>query len=342
MSRLTPKRMAKRVVVGTIARTAPLTWRWRRPGSLVVLMYHRVLPKDSPARRTEQPGMYVSPETLELHLTELKRHFELVHLDEWLRRVQQGAALPRLACAITFDDGWRDNYDFALPVLVRHGAPATIFLVSGYIGTTYRFWPNRLMSLVHKSFRDPGAVAFPQPLRRIVEPVLAEARTRGKMSIEQTDRVVIEAKGLDEAQIRSLVESAEKSCGERSGSAEIVSREQIVKMAATGLIRYGSHTATHYRLGGRIPQEALQREVVDSQRDLQALCAQEIELFCYPNGETSTEAIDAVRRHYLGAVTTCAGWHVAGADPHRIPRIGVHEDVSSDRASFLERLSGWR
>jgi len=130
------KAIAKRAVVCAVARTAPLTWRWRRPGSLVVLMYHRVLPKDSPARRTEQPGMYVSPETLDLHLGELKRHFELVHLDDWLRRAEARSTLPRLACAITFDDGWRDNYDFALPVLARHGAPATIFLVSSYIGTT--------------------------------------------------------------------------------------------------------------------------------------------------------------------------------------------------------------
>src|ERR1700691_4186192 len=60
------KTIAKRAVVSTVARAAPLTWRWRRPGSLVVLMYHRVLPKDSPARRTEQPGMYVSPETFDL------------------------------------------------------------------------------------------------------------------------------------------------------------------------------------------------------------------------------------------------------------------------------------
>ena len=53
------KRLAKRAAVHTVARVAPITWRWRKPGSLVVLMYHRVLPKDSHERQNEQPGMYV-------------------------------------------------------------------------------------------------------------------------------------------------------------------------------------------------------------------------------------------------------------------------------------------
>ena len=305
-------------------------------------MYHRVLPKDSPARKTEQPGMYVSPETLDLHLTELKRHFELVPLEEWLRRAKEGAPLPRLACAITFDDGWRDNYDFALPVLVKHGAPATIFLVSSFIGTTYRFWPNRLMSLLQKSFAEPASVSFPEPLRRIVAPVLTEAGRRGELTVEDADRVVQGAKGFNEEEIRSLVETAEKSGGERGDAGEILNRDQVAKMAASGLIRYGSHTATHFRLGGRISPSELEREIVGSRKALQDLSGQAIELFCYPNGETSPAAIDLVRRHYLGAVTTRSGWYDASGDPHLIHRIGVHEDVSNAREPFLERLSGWR
>ena len=341
------KRIAKRAVVHTIARTVPLTWRWRKPGSLIVLMYHRVLPKDSAQRKTEQPGMYVSPETLDLHLTELERHFELMHLEEWLRRAKEGAPLPRLACAITFDDGWRDNYDFALPVLVKHGAPATIFLVSSYIGTTYRFWPNRLMSLLQKSFAEPGSVSFPQPLRRIVEPVLAEARNRGTLATEDADRAVQEAKGFDEEEIRRLIETAERTCDEVtcddvSEGGEILNREEVTHMAATGLIRYGSHTATHFRLGGRISPSDLDREIAGSREELRELCGQPIDLFCYPNGETSAAALDVVRRHYQGAVTTRKGWHEASGDPYLIQRIGVHEDVSNAREPFLERLSGWR
>jgi peptidoglycan/xylan/chitin deacetylase (PgdA/CDA1 family) len=304
-------------------------------------MYHRVLPEDSTERRTEQPGMYVSPETLDLHLNELERHFELVHLDEWLRRAKLGAKLPRLSCAITFDDGWRDNYEFALPLLAKHSAPATIFLVSDYIGTSYRFWPNRLMSLLQRSFTEPGSVTFPEPLRRIVAPVLVQAAARGELHAEDADAVVLGAKGWDEDEIRNLVETAERSSGQISQAGGILDREQVRRMGATGLVRFGSHTATHFRLGGRISAQNLEREIVGSRNALQDLCGQAIDLFCYPNGETSPEAIDLVRRHYLGAVTTCKGWHDVSGDPHVTRRIGVHEDVSNARDLFLERLSGW-
>lgn len=335
------KRLAKRAVVHTVARTAPLTWRWRKPGALVVLTYHRVLPKDSPTCKREQPSMYVSPETLDLHLNELKRIFELVHLDEWLHRAKEGSPLPRLACAITFDDGWRDNYEFALPVLVKHGAPATVFLVSSYIGTTYRFWPNRLIFLLQESLANPGSVDFPQPLRALVEPVLAGAAGRGELRADDAVRVVEGAKGWDEEEIRGLVEAAEKSHDDAATLPDILDGAEVAKMAATGLVRFGSHTATHFRLGSRISSSDLQREIVGSRKQLQDLCAQEIELFCYPNGETSPAAVDLVRRHYLGAVTIRKGWHAAGDDPHLIHRIGVHEDVSDAREPFLHRLSGW-
>jgi peptidoglycan/xylan/chitin deacetylase (PgdA/CDA1 family) len=336
-----PKAIVKRTAVRAIARIAPLTWRWRRAGSLLVLMYHRVLPRNSAARAAEQPGMYVSPETLDLHLAEVERRFELVHLDEWLRRAAQGSPLPRLACALTFDDGWRDNYDFALPVLAKHSAPATIFLVSGYIGTTYRFWPNRLMSLLQKSVADPGSVTFPEPLSRIVKPALAVAARRGKLSADDADAVVQCAKGLDEAEIRSLIDVAEGSCGGGAQAGEILNSEQVVRLGATGLIRFGSHTATHLRLGGQVSTHELEREIAGSRRSLQDLCGQAIDVFCYPNGETSPGAIDMVRRHYLGAVTTHVGWHNTGGDPYLVCRIGVHDDVSASKDAFLERVAGW-
>jgi peptidoglycan/xylan/chitin deacetylase (PgdA/CDA1 family) len=335
------KGIARGLAIHTVARTAPIIWRWRRRGSLVVLMYHRVLPQGSSARSTEQPGMYVSPETLDLHLTELRKDFELVHLNEWLQRAKQGSPLPERACALTFDDGWRDNYEFGLPVLAKHGAPATIFLVSSYIGTTYRFWPNRLMRLLQKSFAEPGSVTYPESLRRLVAPALAAATDRGELRADDADVVVQGAKRWEEEKIRSLVDTAEESCGGTSEAGEILDGEEIAKLSASGLVRFGSHTATHFRLGGRISAQDMEREIVGSQKRLQDLTGQAIDLFCYPNGETSPGAVDLVRRHYLGAVTTRKGWHRASNDPQLIRRVGVHEEVSNAREPFLACLSGW-
>lgn len=336
------KTIAKRAVVHAVARTAPFSWRWRRPGSLVVLMYHRVLPPASAERRTEQPGMYVSPETLDLHLDELKRHFELVHLDDWLQRAKRGAALPRLSCAITFDDGWRDNYEFALPVLVKHGAPATVFLVSSYIGTTYRFWPNRLIELILREHSRPGSVPFPPKLRALVDPVLAGPRLRAGIDIEDVDPIIQSALKLKEDEIRALVEAADAD-GPDAGNDDrnTVDLKEIAAMSATGLVRFGSHSATHFRLHAGASEDRLAAEIVQSRAQLQEICNQPIELFSYPNGVTGPAAVSLVSRHYLGAVMTETGWHSPIKNSHLIPRIRVHDDISSTRDAFLERLSGW-
>lgn len=335
------KRLAKRAIVHTVARVAPITWRWRKPGSLVVLMYHRVLPKDSPERQNEQPGMYVSPETLDLHLTELKRHFELVHLDDWLRRAKEGNPLPRLACALTFDDGWRDNYDFAMPVLVRHQAPATIFLVSSYIGTTQRFWPNRLMSLVQAEFERPGSVPFPAPLRGLIDPVLAQGRARDRLDPDAVDSVVQQALRFKDEQIRTFVEAADGDRPALNTPRETLDQLEIAQLAATGLVQFGSHSVTHLRLDAGTAHDVLVTEIAQSRVVLRQICRQPIDLFCYPNGVNCAAAVAAASQHYLGAVSTDSGWYTPGRDPYRIPRVAVHDDISSSRDAFLARLSGW-
>lgn len=316
-----------------------MVWRSRQTAGLLVLMYHRVLPPESSERRIEQPGMYVTPGTLAMHCSLLKRYFELVHLDDWLRRAAAGERLPRTACAITFDDGWRDNFDHAFPVLREQRVPATIFLVSAYTGTAREFWPNRLARLLLLESQQPGSVRFPQALLDLIRPVLEDVQRRRHIDSDAVDRAIVAAKALDEDQVRELIA---QSAGPDGGAVrDVLNEQEIHTMAATGLVRFGSHTRTHYRLRGEIPPETLQREIGDSRLEIGASCGQEVGVFCYPNGDMTPAAEALVRQHYVGAVTTQKGWHDARRDPFRIRRIGVHEDISNRPSSFLSRISGW-
>jgi peptidoglycan/xylan/chitin deacetylase (PgdA/CDA1 family) len=103
--------------------------------SALVLMYHRVVSDASKAKSLE-PGMYVTAATFEKQIRVLAEQYTLQTMDgigEWLSGTFLGS---RPVCAITFDDGWRDNYDVAFPILERFHAPATVFLITGSIGAS--------------------------------------------------------------------------------------------------------------------------------------------------------------------------------------------------------------
>src|SRR5690625_5617606 len=93
--------------------------------------------------------MIVQPDTFDMHLKEVQQHFDVVSLSEWVQANQNGEPVPKKACAITFDDGWLDNYEYALPVLKAHGLPATLFGVAEQMGTDFQFWPNIVAGLLH-------------------------------------------------------------------------------------------------------------------------------------------------------------------------------------------------
>ena len=112
-------------------------------------MYHRVLPKGDPRLNSEEPGMYVSPDTLDMHLDELAKFTTFIRIEDWLNLSESKQLKDTLYCAITFDDGWADNYEFAMPLLKKYKAPATIFLATNYINSKTTFWPERLYGLLN-------------------------------------------------------------------------------------------------------------------------------------------------------------------------------------------------
>ena len=126
-----------------------------RSPTLIILSYHRVLPTPSPERDFEQPGMVVCPHNLKKHIQFIRALGAVpMHLDEWLNKKKVGDTLPVLTVAFTFDDGWRDNFLHAHPILCEQNVPATIFLVTSMIDTNNTFWPERVIRLL----RTPGII----------------------------------------------------------------------------------------------------------------------------------------------------------------------------------------
>lgn len=335
---MNPRVLIKDAVRGVVAALAPPMWRLSRQPRLLILMYHRVMPRDDATRQFEQPGMIVAPETFEMHLRVLRRHFELMRLGDWVQTARSGAPLPQRACAITFDDGWRDNYTWAFPVLRSAGAPATIFLVSRLIGQSYGFWPTRLARVLHAAWAA-GDTTIPARLTQRCPAVQVPVSVSQNQAGAVSDAVLVELKQAygDEAMLRTTAEI--ESLAGTSSERELMSWDEVQEMRASGLVEFGSHTCTHARMRPDLELKKATWEINQSAEDLQQQLGARPAGFCYPNGDHTPAAIELVRNRYDYAVTTRHGWNNPQTDPMLLRRIGVHDDVSDTPARFLARLA---
>ena len=119
----------------------------------LVIGYHRVVEDFATSARTSIPSMLVSRSMLEQHLDWIGRRFRFISLDELGERLELKDGKTDPVAAITFDDGYRDFYDHALPVLTRKGIPAAVFVVTGLVGTTRLQLHDRLYLLLTRRFK---------------------------------------------------------------------------------------------------------------------------------------------------------------------------------------------
>lgn len=317
--------------------------RSHKEPQLLVLMYHRILPYDDKRSLFEEPGMTVTPETFKQHINILKKYFSIIKLSDWVQPKLDCGDLPASACAITFDDGWIDNYEFAFPILKESNVPATIFLVSDMIGTKEVFWPERLTRLI-----TTVASNYPEYWSHPELEWLQKNSTNYRFSEtmptrEELSAMIACAKDYSDQEIHDRLTHIEKTLqlDTEDHPSSLLNWQQVTEMADSGLVEIGSHTCHHVRLNKHTPKELIRDEIINSKDAIEKHIGHKVKTFCFPNGDFCPEALALVKQYYASAVTTKPGWNTADTDSHLLQRIGIHQDISEDRTSFLARISGW-
>lgn len=301
--------------------------RARLDGSAAaVLMYHRVLPESEARRLFVEPGMYVTPATFARHLDWLMREFEVLPLGEIVDRIAAGEPLPRGACALSFDDGWRDNLIHALPVLVERRLPATVFVVSDRVGTEGAFWPDELARRL-ASVPEPERVAI---FRR------AGLELAGASLSALLDRM----KRMNEADREGVLEVIRRETRDPIGAErELLDWSELDRLADGG-VAIESHAASHAILTG-VPRASLRSELERSLAALRARGHARGALLAYPSGAFDAAVVAEARAAgYRAGFTTQVGLASGGSDPLLQPRVAVHEDISRTRVEFLRFVPG--
>ncbi len=297
-----------------------------------VLTYHRVLNDRRKEALFVQPGMYVSVENFRRQLLALKERFDIVPLGELVDRIGAGKSVGG-CCAITFDDGWRDNFTCAFPVLDELQVPATVFLATGFVGTRRLFWPEELSFYlsrlaVRESAKSSAAVS------RFLEEVGDGGGDEGAF----LDRAIAVMKGRPVPERENILAHVRSVSSVHPTGRALMSWEEAARMQAGGLIRFESHTSRHEMLD-KLPLPQAEEEIVRSRLEMERHLGVRPRLFAYPNGNVSRGVQALLHKNgFKGAVTTRRGWIGPRVPLFEIPRIGVHEDVSRSEPLFWGRI----
>ncbi|WP_456406407.1 polysaccharide deacetylase family protein [Thiolapillus sp.] len=144
--------------------------RKRNKNTLTVVLFHRVLPKDSPEWEGADPEWTVTTDFFEECLHFFRKHYSVVGFPEVLENYQGGAALPDNPLLITFDDGWRCNLQHAAPLLEKLGFPAILFVATGATGKPILSWQEALFALWKSNKLDTQKTDAIAELAKITPP----------------------------------------------------------------------------------------------------------------------------------------------------------------------------
>ena len=316
------KRWARSCVSAGCRGSALLKWGERRArGGLVVLCYHRVLPIEQ-KKRYALSELVVTPQSFEQHCLVLRRHYEVLPLHAAVQALRDGGSRRRPIAAITFDDGYQDNFKYAVPILEAFGIQATFFVITDLIGTARVPWYDRLARSVTELASTGGG-----------SEITDVCRTMG--TSEPTCPVAVCPKSIvhfakllppvRRAELVQRISNLANSDGDPPTDDLIMDWAQLTAMTNAGH-EIGSHSGTHEFLT-QLDDSALEEEVAGSRRRLAEGLKESITSFCYPNGDFNERVVGVVASSgFSCAVTVESGANECGDDPFRLARRFIHED----------------
>jgi peptidoglycan/xylan/chitin deacetylase (PgdA/CDA1 family) len=295
----------------------------RRPG-LLVLTYHRIgSPADAPDYYA--PIWAASPSAFREQMSRLRDTYRVVTLAEAVELAESGFAVNEPTALVTFDDGYRDNFEVALPVLTGLGVPAAFFLPTSFLDEPRLPWWDFVALAVRRASVPTLRLDRPEPME------IDLGRTPRADAVARVIRACLDHH-VDVNDERGFRHHLAERAGvvvddEALGRALFMSWDQARALAATPGMAVGSHTQTHRNLA-RLSGDEQRAELADSRRLLESRLGRAIDALAYPYGwpgafDAVTERL-AAEAGYRLALTGVEGFNRPGrTDPFAVRRLTV-------------------
>lgn len=298
-------------------------------GNGSILTFHRICPDHAAASFSPNSGLAITPEFFMTVIRFVRsRDYDIVTLDEAIERLSMSPKARRFVC-LTFDDGYRDNFEFALPICRAEGIPFTVFVTTGFHDGRYAAWWLGLETLLatRSELRfEWSGVSYAFALSTSAEKNAAfTALAKCFSSLSRDDRNALEKVICAGTQVDFRALTSRLS----------MQPEMIAELDHSGVAIVGAHTVSHPRLAG-LTEDEVRWEMQTGRDELEAIVGHKVRHFAYPFGRPC----DAGPREFhicreLGfstAVTTRNANLVAAhrGFTSRLPRL----DISGKRQSL--------
>lgn len=275
---------------------------------LSIFIYHRVLPHKDPLFPAE-----VDSADFDQDLHRLKSMFNVIPLLDAVRHSAAGTLPARAAC-ITFDDGYADNAEVALPILQRHDLHATFFVATGFLNGG-RMWNDSIIELVRRA--PDGVLDF--------SAFGLGAHTLGSNAQRQAviGALIGQLKYMPVAERLEQVNRLVAASGLVLPTDLMMTTTQVLQLHQAGM-GIGGHTVNHPILAS-VTTDVARAEIADGKQALEEMIGEKVQLFAYPNGKPGAdyraEHVQMAKEiGFEGAVSTAWGAGKGRPDLFQLPR----------------------
>jgi peptidoglycan/xylan/chitin deacetylase (PgdA/CDA1 family) len=300
-------------------------------GRTRILMYHRFTKNELEKDKTSQS-------VFEEEICCANKRFRFMDMEEYLGRVRNGKEVPDKTAIVTVDDGYRDFYEIAYPVLRKHTVPATVFLSTDFIDGKGWLWTDIIRYALKETTREGLTIeiagrAHELPIRNEKEKRLA-SHTCGEAckTLSLQDRTAALEKLLEILGVELPARPTEDFAP--------LTWAQVIEMYRHG-ISFGAHTCSHPILT-RVARDQALYEIAESKKRIEEKLERQVVSFCYPNGfegDYDAELKGLVEREgFWGASTAVYGTNGRGADRYELRRIPAG---NGQLVRFMADMSGF-
>ena len=305
--------------------------RIRNRRTLTVIMFHRVLDPSDPRWNTCDPDYTMSARLFRQCLMFFVRHYRIVSLGDVLVARESAKPLPPRALLITFDDGWQDNFEYALPILRQMGLPAALFVVAESVNRSSAYFQEQVVAawrrgtLGAKDMKSMSELAGVAPAQS-ADPVDLPAIRRLISALEALDPAK-RAEVLD--QFRSVLDDDER---------HNLSTDELKEMLRGG-VRIGAHGMTHTPLT-RVA--SVQDEIFQARNRLSSLLDESpdsINTLSFPHGKYDASVVGSALEAGCKLIFTSrpALNSAVPAPSYLLARVGFEaSDISDDNDQLID------